>query len=443
MSRFPSSLTDRERSRQYTKIRDCVEGEDRIKAAGQNYLPRFEGETITAYKGRLARSSYPNFVGPTLNAVVGKATRVPPLAKFPDDRLPFVYRGDECAWPWGAEYYTREVATTGRILGVVVPSDDPEVSRFGPARICSYRAEEIKEVKHKNGVLLSITVEDECCAEDELLQYRLGDDRNFEAAIIGTEGDTKRVSFPSILARRLTYIPAVFIGPHDLAPEPPTPPLNDLCNAVIAHYTLQSEYREALRLTASPQPVAVGFDPSEVPRVIGPSTIIRSANPDAKFAFVTFSGDGIAEQRLALAASRADMAAIGMSILVPKGSSNLAARSIELRQHEDNSLTVSIINSVEAGLNRLMAYMLDWEGKSAADASITLNRDMVENTMDANVLRGLREAYQAGMISWRTWIEALQRGEVIPASRTAEDERALIETDTYHENLPDGFGAAA
>lgn len=438
MIRFPSNSRESERRRQYAKIRDALEGEDRIKAGGANYLPKFDGETRTAFNNRLARTAFPNFVAPMLNSMVGKAFRIAPLIKFVDDRQPFLFRGDECTFHWGAEYVFREVATTGRIFAVVVPSEDPDVSRSAPARIQLYEAECIKRVTHKKGVLLSVVVEDACCAEDELLEYRIGEDGLFEAAFVGTEGETRRVAFPSILGRRLRYIPAVFVGPNDLSPEPDRPPLIDLVNAILHHYILQSEWRTALHWTSSPQPVAVGFAAEEVPRVIGPSTIIRSANPDARFEFATFRGDGIAEQRLALAASRADMAAIGASLLLPKGASNVAARTVELRQNEDNSLVISIVNSVEAGLNRLIGYMLDWEGKSAAQASVTLNRDMVEATIDSNLLLRLREAYQAGMISWTTWCEALQRGEILPAARSAEDERGLIESDTYHDTLPDG-----
>lgn len=437
MIRFPTTQTDAERRRQVAKMRDVIEGEDRIKAAGKAYLPAFEAEPLATYRARLMRSSFPNFVRPTLDAIVGKATRVAPIVSFPDDRQPFLYRGDECSWAWGAEYLIRETATTGRLLCVVVPSEDPGVSVSAATRVHVYTAENIRKVTQRRGVVLSIIVEDECCDNDELLEYRIGEDGFLEAAVISSEGDDKRIAFPSIGGRKLAYIPAVFFGPNDLSPEPSPPPLIDLANAVLAHYVLQSEYRTALYMTATPQPVATGFTADELPRTIGPNTIIRSANPEAKFQFVTFSGDGIAEQRLALAASRADMAAIGISILLPKGASNIAARTVELRQAEDNSVTMSVINSVEAGLNRLMAYMLDWESKTA-DASITLNRDMVENTIDATLLARLREAYQAGMISWTTWIDALHKGEIIPASRSADDERGLIEADSYHDALPEG-----
>lgn len=437
MTRFPTTQTDRARQRQYAKIRDVIEGEDRVKEAGRSYLPNFEAETPTAYRARLARSPFPNFVRPTLDAIVGKAVRVPPIVDFPDNRLPFLFRGDECTWAWGAEYLIREVATTGQMLCVVAPSDDPGVSRFDACRIYVYAAENIKRVTQTRGAVTSIVVEDDSCEGDELLEYRLDDTGLFEAAVINPEGETKRLSMPSISGRRIDFIPAVFFGPHDLSCQPAPPPLIDLTNAVIGHYVLQSEYRQALYMTASPQPVATGFAPDELPKTLGPTTIIRSANPDAKFQFVTFIGDGIAEQRLALAASRADMAAIGISILLPKATNNVAARTVELRQAEDNSLTISIINSVEAGLNRLMRFMLAWEQK-AANPALTLNRDMVENTIDANLLARLREAYQAGMISWATWIDALHKGELIPASRSADDERNLIEMDTYHDTLPDG-----
>lgn len=426
MYRFSNGTTDGERRRQYERIRDVLAGEDRIKARGAAYLPRHDGETINSFRARLARSSFPNYALPTLNAMTGKAFRVGPLVQWPDERLPFLYRGDECSWAWGAEFAFREVATTGRLLAVLHVLDGADTSRFAATRIGLYRAEAIKEVVCRKGVVTSITVEDGACEADELMQFRLDEEGFFEVAIVTLEGVDKRIAFPSMLGRRLPYVPAVFIGPMDLSHEADRPPLLDIVDANLAHYVLQSEYRSALYWTASPQPVATGFAAEEMPRALGPNTIIRSSNADAKFEFVTFSGDGLAEQRLALAASRADMAALGAGLLLPKGGSNIAARTVELRQAEDNSVCVSIINSVEAGLRRLQAMIVEWERRSD-EVSITLNRDLVEATIDAPLLKALHEAYLAGSISFQTWIENLQRGEVLPASRTADDEQDLIE----------------
>lgn len=426
---FASALTDREMKQSWQTCRDCVAGEARIKAAAETYLPRPEGMGLPAYRNWLKRTSYLNTMRSTIDAIIGRIYRKEEIVSFPDERLPFLCHGEEQSWAWGAQFITREVLTVGRVFAIVLPEGK---SQFQPGRILLYLAEEVDDWREDRGRLVMVRVHDACCRENEAIEYRLDESGLFEAATVNTEGETIAVAVPSIGGRRLDYLPGTFIGASDLSPCPQQPPLLDLANRSIAFYVLAAEYRQALYYTASPQPVATGFAKDELPKTIGPNTIISSRNPAARFSFATFSGDGLAEMRAALTELKAEMAGLGASMLLPKSASNVAARTVELRQREDTSVAVSVVSTVEAGINRLMRFILDWEG-SKADASIRINRDLIEAQIDPNLMRALREAFLAEMISWETWIECLKSGEIIPASRSADDERNLIALDARTE----------
>lgn len=392
---FGTSLTDREMQQAWRICRDGVAGEARIKAGGETYLPRPEGMSLTGYRNWLKRVSYLNTMRSTIDALIGRIFRKEEIVAFPDDRVPFLWHGEEQSWGWGSQFLTREVLTVGRIFAIAVPEAN---SQFRPTRILIYLAEEIEDHREHGGRLVMVRVKDATCGDNECVEYRLDEQGLFEAARVNKHGETISVAVPSIVGRRLAYIPGTFIGASDLSPCPSQPPLLDLANRSLAFYVLSAEYRQALFYTASPQPVATGFAKDELPKSIGPSSIISSRNPAARFTFATFSGDGLAEMRAALTELKAEMAGLGASMLMPKSASNVAARTVELRQREDSSVAVSVVSTVEAGINRLMRFMLDWEG-STAEASIRLNRDLIEASIDPNMLRALREAFLAEMIS--------------------------------------------
>lgn len=428
---FGPDVSDRELRDMWRTVRDCVAGEARIKAGGETYLPRSEGMSLTGYRNWLKRTTYLNVMRSTLDGIIGAIFRKPTIITFPDERLPFVSHGEEYGWDHLAQYVIREVLTTGRLFAIVVPVENAP-ARHQAARLHVYRAEEIDHYRLSKGRLACVRVIDASCGEGEKMEFRIGEDGLFEAARVNARGETVSIAIPSILGRRLAYIPGTFFGSTNLDPCPSQPPMIDLAKRSLAFYVLGAEYRQALFYTASPQPVATGFAKEELPKSIGPSTIISSRNPAARFTLATFSGDGLGEMRAALTELKIEMAALGASMLLPKNSSNVAARTVELRQREDASVAVSVVGTVEDGIERLMRAMLDWEGNGSADASIQINKDLIDATIDANLLRGLREAYQAGMISWDSWIEALQRGEIVPPTRSAQDERDLIDADDYH-----------
>lgn len=426
-----AALTAQEHERAVSIVRDCAAGELRIKARGEAYLPKHEGMTARAYQAWLKRVTYLPVVASTLAAIMGRIERKPPIVTFPDERQPFFANGQRYGWAWGIRTILNEVLSVGRLLAVA----DVDTAKLNETRLLTYRAEEIVDTREENGVLVSVKVADSSCDDGEMIEHAINDDGKnddgkYEVRRLNKNGAVLSVSFPAILGKPLDFIPAVFFNPSSLSACPEQPPMLDLALRSLAFYVLAAEHRQAMYWCASPQPVATGFSKEELPKLLGPSTILSSRNPGAKFQFVTFSGDGLSEMRAALTELKMEMASLGAGMLLPKNSSNVAARTVELRQREDASIAVTAISTVQDGLQRLAQMMLQWEQRSG-DVSFNINTDLIDAQMSHEMLKALRDAYLSGTISFTTWIEQLQRGEVIPITRSADDERNLIDTDPH------------
>lgn len=419
-----AALTAQEHARAVSIVRDCAAGELRIKGAGETYLPRHEGMSPRAYQAWLKRVTYMPVVASTLAAIMGRIERKPPIVTFPDNRQPFFANGQRYGWAWGIRTILNEALSIGRFLAIV----DVDAAKLNETRLLGYRAEEIVDVREENGVLVSLKVADATCDDGEVIEHAINEEGKYEVRRLNKNGAVLSVSFPTILGKPLDFIPCVFFNPSSLSPCPEQPPMLDLALRSLAFYVLGAETRQALYYCAAPVPVATGFAKEELPKLLGPNTIISSRNPAARFSFVTFSGDGLSEMRSALTELKMEMAGLGAGMLLPKNSSNVAARTVELRQREDASIAVTAIATVQDGLQRLAQMMLLWEQRTG-EISFNINTDLVDAQMTHEMLKALRDAYLSGTISFETWCEQLQKGEVLPITRSADDERALIDSD--------------
>jgi len=81
--------------------------------------------------------------------------------------------------------------------------------------------------------------------------------------------------------------------------------------------------------------------------------------------------------------------------------------------------------TVSEALTKALSFAAKWMG-DMADVIYDLNTDYNPTGMDAQSLTALIAAWQSGGISYETFYENLQRGEIASSERTAEDEQLLI-----------------
>src|SRR5687767_3461152 len=68
----------------WARARDMIAGEDRVKEAGEAYLPRLDSQTDAEYLGYVQRASFVYATGRTSEGFQGMVFRRDPIIKLPE-----------------------------------------------------------------------------------------------------------------------------------------------------------------------------------------------------------------------------------------------------------------------------------------------------------------------------------------------------------------------
>ena len=75
---------------QWTLVRDCLEGEEKIKEKGTVYLPKTKGQSDKRYNAYKLRAEWNNYTKRVLNGLHGLVFRKKPTCTYPDKFKPYI-----------------------------------------------------------------------------------------------------------------------------------------------------------------------------------------------------------------------------------------------------------------------------------------------------------------------------------------------------------------
>lgn len=445
---------------QWQRVRDALEGEDAIKQKGTAYLPQPSGLDHLAYKAYVARAAYYPVAERTLRGMTGMVFRNDPSIALPPRLEPMLdmLTVDGFGFESLAEEMTKEVLSLGRYgLLLDYPKEGANVNT--PPRLATYFAEDITNWRsaYVNGFkkLTRVVLRDEIDNEDDddvvkYLELLLDADGLYVVRVwksIGATGKGAKTAFvmaeenlPLVNGKRLTEIPFFFVNAYDRRPEPVKPPFIDLTDINFGHYRNSADYEHALFLTAQPTPwVSGALNADTRPTAIGPSALWVLPE-GAQAGMLEFTGAGIGAQRQAMLDKEERMASLGARMIIESKVRNEAAETARQRGNGETSLLSSVVNSVEESLFAAFRLAATWQGADPEAVDVRINRDWIEAALQPAELDAVVKAWQSGAISRQTMHENLQRGEIIPADRTFEEEKALI--DEGGDDLTLGGGGA-
>ncbi|MGH9339083.1 MAG: DUF4055 domain-containing protein [Acidobacteriota bacterium] len=430
----------------WKRCRDASEGSDAIKEAGEDYLPRLSGQTDKEYQSYKDRALWYGFTARTVQALSGAIFRKDP----------------EIAHPESLEPVIKDVTRTGsslRMLAKTAVEDVILVGRMGllverpqagtaenRTYLAPYAAERIinwKTVRRGGQEILALVVLEELVEEDgadefeteEITRYRvlrLDEEDRYETQIWREKGDgheSKLVmtdSFRPIRGgERLDFIPFVFLGTSAVDPEIEKPPLLDLVDANLSHYRSSADLENGRHWTGFPSLALFGFDTEEEIKV-GSSQALVSSQVGADGKFIEFTGQGLGALEKALQDKEQLMAVLGARMLEEKKSFAEASETHRIRQSGEISVLQSISHTLSEGLTKALGWLVWWEGMNEQDVSVALNSDFLDVALTAPEMTALMGLWQSQAISYDTFFFNLKRGEMMPESRTVEEEQQLI-----------------
>lgn len=452
---------------------DVVDGQRAMHKAGERYLPKLTDEGADAYKARVKRADFYNATWRTIAGLVGMAFRKDPTVEVPAAIEPYLANIDLA----GTTLYTfakevcEEVLEYGR-LGLLVdhpPMPEnvqaitqamaeriglrPTLKKYGPEHIINWRYATIG-----NATVLAMVVlkeeaeiaksEFEFDEEDRYRVLDLDENGQYRQRVyrIDDKGRDELVEgpiYPQMNGRALDFIPFYILGTNGIALECDEPPLIDLIDANIAHYQVNADYRHGLHFTGLPTLFLAGVQQEEgkAPFYIGSSAAITSPHPDAKGAYIEFTGQGLGAMREALASLEQRMAVLGARMLADETSQVETLGATQIKRTGENSVHASIVIGVSQVLTKALEVMRDWAGASG-EVKFEISREFLPTGMDPAKMRELLAAWQSGAISFEDYFLNMQSADIIRAEKTFEEHQEQVDAQGVAGGGASGIMAA-
>lgn len=436
----------------WRKVRDATAGEDAVKAAGQAYLPNPDETNAYAterYRAYIARAVYFNATGRTLAGLVGVAYANWPEIKASDNKLLADADGSGVSLINQSQATLADVLQTGRagLLADWTAVDEVTRARGWRSRadqeaagvrpfIIRYTAEEILTWE-TSGTRLTRVVLSESRADytggevkylPQLRELLLIDGKyTIKVWVKFTEhGDFLLVD---TFKTGLTEIPFAFIGATNNDASPDQPPLLDLANLNLAHYRNSADFEESAFLSGQPQLVLTGVDQDWADQrgqiLFGSRTALTlPMNADAK---VLVAPAGIAKE--AMLDKERMMVALGARLISPDASVKTATQSAAETRAGYAVLSLACDN-VSEGYTKALRW-----ATGDASASFALDTQFNDLTLDANAIREIVAAWQAGLVPSSDAYTALRKLKVIDQGKTDAQVAGEIEAQGPALNL--------
>ena len=428
-------------------MRDAIAGEDDVKQAGEVYLPMKSGiraitdatKQLAAYNNYKMRAEFPELVSPTIRGSVGLAHDQPATITLPAGMEYLRERASKDGLTLDALHkrITTELLSIGR-FGLL-----PSPTSSGQFRIATYSAESIINWDDIEDQLSFLVLDESGIARNPETNQWSEQESYLELALEDGRWVTRKWSGGTLSAeeleaattkkgKALDFIPFVFVDSQDLTPEPDDVPMYGLAKISVRIYRLDADYMQALHMTAEPTPYVTGFsDPAKavsdglVPTTIGASKIWilpEGATAD----FLEFSGPGLEAQSKAINAALERAVMFGAQVLSEQGQAAESGYSRSLRLQGQYATLKGIAINSAAGLERVLRNIAIWSGENPDEVKVEPWLDWTDHTLDAQQLTALVASWQSGAYSKSSLFYNLQRADLVPNSRTFEEEEDLI-----------------
>lgn len=411
----------------WIKMMDCFKGADHIKAQDTKYLPAtpsmiYDGmeagedgrKRYDAYK---QRSKFPEHVNDAVLQHGGTLHRKPAVVTMPE-AMQFLIKRATSKGESLMQLLRRinELQLRDGRVGLLVDlpaGNSPDSKPY----IAVYEALSIRNWDDGEDQTDSITLNMVILDESKYVMnhdtydwnwqiiYRvlkLGSDKKDEAEnsgavykqelynVIGTGDNAKdtlqKEVTPIYAGSSLQKIPFVFCNASDLVPEPDRPPLLTLANNALLIYQGEADYRQNLFMTGQDTMIVKGgilngsnVDDQAPVRVGAGARIDVNNEGDAKY--IGVSGQGLAEQRKALEADRADAESRAGSLTNSESASQESGDALRIRTATKTASLVGISQTGAAALESALRFIAEWMGLDPEEVNVVPNVDFSKGVM--------------------------------------------------------------
>lgn len=432
--------------------RDCravASGQRAMHEAKETYIEKLKDESDTAYSARVKRSNFFNGTWRSIAGLKGMAFRVDPTTDLPGaiKSLADDITMSGVSLNAFASNLVEEVLEVGR-FGILVehpPAAATPISQQAAEQLGIRPSFQIYQTEHIRNwrfrrvanawVLAMVTLAEKAdISEDEFGhetedRYRvldLDDAGHYRQRVYAVRKEedvlVEGPVYPLMRGQPMTVVPFAIVGATGRGDAIDIPPLQDLVDANIALYQVNSDRRHGLHFTGLPTAVVSGYQPAEPGEslYIGSTKAWVFPDPNAKASYLEFTGQGLSPSKEMSVELKQEMAMLGARMLADEsriGSETLGGTQI--KHQGENSMLGEIVAHASAALEWALGIMAEWVGASGP-VVYQINRKFLPVPMGPQEITALVGAWQQGAISDRELFDKFQEGEVISAGKDYE-----------------------
>ncbi len=448
-------------SDKWQRCRDTVSGSDAVKAAGIRYLPALKDQTVEDYNAYKLRAKFFNATWRTISALVGMLFRKPPIIEAAESvktLLDDVTMGG-VSFTVFAQQIALEAFSVGR-MGILVdyPTQSTEGMTAAQAAALNlrptmqkYPAETIINWRTQwigNQTVLSLVVLTEDAPLEENgefdhkteTRYRVLDLTPTEGGGLAYRVRVFRVKddvdeqigadiFPVMNGKPLDFIPFYFLGVDDTTPDVDEPPLIDLVDLNLDHYWMSADHKHGLHFTGLPTAVVSGYVPEKEgdKLYIGSQSAWTFPDPQAKAAYLEYTGQGLSAIVEELDRTEQQMAILGARLLASEKKDSETSQTAQIHRAGESSILSSIAGTISTALTKALTTFSRWAG-SDQECKVVLNQEFLPPEVTPQELAEWLKGWQMGApgFSDQGLFDLLQKREVVASDVTLEEEQARI-----------------
>lgn len=426
----------------WRKIRACIEGQDAVKLAGEEYLPKPSGMSDDQYRAYKERASFFGATSRTVQGLHGAMFRKSPSVTMPAgqqfERL--ISNVDLAGTPFDiiASNVAEEIIKIGRV-GVLTDMNargEPYLVVYHAENIINWREQSFGNVTQPDQFILreyfSVPAADGFGSEPRK-RYRVLelDENGLYQVRVFSEPDEGAgllvdVIQPTVRGKRINYIPFNVISPTQLELAVRKSPIKELVDVNITNYQTKADLQHGAHWTALPTPWLAADNLDDKKELYIGSLAAWKLPQGSNVGMLTLKADDLGALFKLDQEQKNEMAQLGARLLEDQKKAAETAESKKIQYSGENSILATIANTTSRALTLNLRWAVEWMGGNPADVSVQLNTDFFDASMDPTQITALLSAVQGGYISHDTFLFNLQRGEVLPPGRTIEEEKDLI-----------------
>lgn len=439
----------RQRFAQWTKIRDCIEGEDAVKSRMETYLPRRARQNDESYKADLARASFFNATGRTQQSLLSSIFRRPGVVRLPTAMSTESVTRDGMSVKKVSRWLAEQVIAVTRAGAFVdLPAEESQVPQ---PHLCLYHAEHILSWHEEKGVLKMVLLAErirdsatttnmfniqnkwQCrmLALDEYGEYYqlVGSPQFFTNM---TSPPVAGRVYPEVYGRRIDSIPFRFFGAIKNSSEVEKPLILDIADLNIKHYIASANLERSRAFVGSPvyTTFTSGNSGDDDEALVVSPEVVWEFEANDKAEILEFKGSALSSLENGMEEKEEQMRVMGARLVSQR--KNAAARSAGADSeatNSDDATLLDVVESVSEGVTWLLKIMARWTRNPEKDVMVVLNKHFNAPNIGARELRAIdaclnrslrpKDIFQllqeAGLISddenedeYISWIEKLK-----------------------------------